>query len=191
MDIIRQSKLISIAITIMVLVLMAIGCSRLDLPSTPVAKRTISERLISPMDLSAWSDSALIISPDNKRVAYADKKGNRWFTVVDGIEGSNYDSVDRAYFSPDSQHVAYAAQLGDKWVMVVDGKESNKYDGIGRPYFSQDSEPVGYRASVTKIAYDAFGHGKPYDNLFVVVDGIEGKHYYGVSDPHFSSDNCM
>ena len=34
---------------------------------------------------------SLIFSPVSKRVAYYAKRGEKWFVVVDGVEGKEYD----------------------------------------------------------------------------------------------------
>ena len=41
--------------------------------------------------------------------------------VVDGTEGSHYDSVWGLIFSPDGKRVAYLASLNKKYFVVVDG----------------------------------------------------------------------
>jgi roadblock/LC7 domain-containing protein len=92
--------------------------------------------------------------------------GNKWFVVVDGKEGKQYDGiVGSPIFSPDGKRVAYAAVIGDKQFVVVDGKEGKQYDGIvGSPIFSPDSKRVAYAAVIG-------------DKQFVVLDGKEEKQY--------------
>lgn len=70
--------------------------------------------------------------------------GNKWFVVVDGKEGKQYDGiVGSPIFSPDGKRVAYAAVIGDKQFVVLDGKEEKQYDVIitirgGRIVFDSD-----------------------------------------------------
>ena len=91
-----------------------------------------SERPIAHINFSSWIKESLTVSPDNKRVAYAEKQGDKQFVVVDGKEGKAYDDIKiiTLIFSPDSKQVAYAAKLGHKWCAVVDGKEGKRYNGI-------------------------------------------------------------
>ncbi|HOK09763.1 MAG TPA: hypothetical protein PLJ10_08895, partial [Candidatus Hydrogenedens sp.] len=74
-----------------------------------------------------------IFSADSRRVAYSAKRGGKWFVVVDGEEGKEYDGIGAGslIFSPDSRRVMYSAGRGNKRFVVVDGEESKGYDGIG------------------------------------------------------------
>jgi hypothetical protein len=75
-------------------------------------------------------------SPDSRHMAYGARKGDKWFVVVDGIEGKKYDKLlfpssstsTSTVFSSDSQHVFYWASENNKWFTVVDGKEGKKHD---------------------------------------------------------------
>jgi Tol biopolymer transport system component len=113
---------------------------------------------------------SLTVSPDGKHFAYVARRGGKWFVVVDGKEGKEYDEIGEGtpIFSPDSKHFAYVARRGGRWFVVVDGKEGKEYDGIGKGtlVFSPDSK---------HLAYEAMRGGKS----FVVVDGKEGKEYFG------------
>ena len=55
--------------------------------------RVAAERLIAKIDVSTLAQASLKVSPDSKRVAYGAKVGNKWFVVVDGKEGKQYDKV--------------------------------------------------------------------------------------------------
>ena len=67
-------------------------------------------------------------------MAYAAKADNKWFVVVNGNEGKQYDGLGSPLlFSPDSKRMAYAAKASNKTFIVVDGKEGNQYDAIVTP----------------------------------------------------------
>src|SRR5678815_3020554 len=70
----------------------------------------------------------LIISPDQKHVAYAALRGGKWLAVHDGTEGKVYGKVIGLTFSPDSKHLAYVARRGDNLFIVQDSIESKEYD---------------------------------------------------------------
>src|SRR6185503_7914824 len=84
----------------------------------------------------------LLVSPDQKRVAYAAIRAAKWLVVVDGKESKSYDKVIGLTFSPDGQHLAHVARRGENFLVVRDGAESNGYDDIGEGSvtFSPDSQ---------------------------------------------------
>ena len=144
--------------------------------------RIVSERPITQISFSSWIQETFRVSPDNRRVAYVIKVGNKQCVVVDGKEEKQYDGIgaNSLIFSPDSKRVAYGARLGNNWFVVVDRKEKKQYDDIakGTPLFSPDSKRVAYgaREGVT---------------WFVVVDEKEEKQYddIGQGSPLFSPDS--
>jgi len=95
--------------------------------------------------------SALIFSPDGKRVAYVAIKGQKQMVVVDSQEGTEYDGILGAIaFSPNGQRVAFSAMRGKKKLVVVDGRESPpEYDEIGEGslVFSPDGKRIAYTAA--------------------------------------------
>lgn len=87
--------------------------------------RGVSEKLVAKVDTSSWTPESLEsfkVSPDNKRVAYVAKVGDKWFVVVDGEEGDQYDAIvgfggGRIIFdSADNLH--YLAMKGNKIYLV-------------------------------------------------------------------------
>ena len=96
------------------------------------AETISSEKLICKVDFSSGIAESLTVSPDNMHVAYGARKGNKWFVVVDGQEGKQYDGLTSGtpIFSPDNKRVAYGAMTEKKWFVVVDGQEGKQYDGI-------------------------------------------------------------
>lgn len=124
-----------------------------------------------------------VLSADGKHLAYAARKGEKWFVVTDGQQGGAYNNARDLVFSADGKHLAYAAQRGGKWFAVIDGRESEEFDEVkilsetsGRPVFS----PNGDRA-----AYSARKGGK----WFLVVDGQAGAPADHVTGPYFSQDS--
>ena len=159
----RQSKLFTVLLILALLGATVNGCSA----STPEANREVSESIIAQIDSSSWIQESFRVSPDNQRVAYVARVGNKQLVAVDGVEGKQYDGTSTPVFSPDSQRVAYAAQVGNKQLVVVDGVEGKQYDGTSTPVFSPDSQRVAYSVQVGS-------------KWLVVVDGVEGKQYGGI-----------
>lgn len=116
---------------------------------------------------------SLVLSPDGSRWAYAIRKRNDQFAVIDGKEGKAYRSVAALTFSADGQHVAYRAMLGNKLLIVVDGRESPGYGELGLPIFSPDGNSVAYGA----------GAGP---QKFIVLNGQIQTAYVDVSDPVYA-----
>lgn len=70
----------------------------------------------------------LAFSPDSKRVAYAASSNGKWFVVVNGVKGKEYDDIaGNIVFSPDSKHIAYAAKKNSKWFIVINNTEGKAY----------------------------------------------------------------
>ncbi len=81
-------------------------------------------------------------------LAFAVKKGPKWFAIVGGKESPGYDSISGMMLSPDRKRILYSALKGDKWVVVVDGVESPPYASVDaflrNGAFSSDSKHVYY-----------------------------------------------
>ena len=56
----------------------------------------------------------------------------RWYAVVDGKDGPDYDGIgaDGVAFSPDSRRFAYTPAHGADWPVVLDGVEIGTYEQI-------------------------------------------------------------
>ena len=81
----------------------------------------------------------MVFSDDSKRLAYGGRRGNRFFLVLDGKQGDEYDALGYFGFSQDGKHIAFTAKKGDKMVIVVDGKERATYDSVpAGPVFRAD-----------------------------------------------------
>jgi hypothetical protein len=100
---------------------------------------------------------------------YAARKGDKWFVVLDGQAGPEYDEIleGTPVFSSDGKRVAYGAGKGGKRFVVIDGQEGTMYDGIRNLVFSPDGKHL------------AYGAGKG-DKQLVVLDGQPVPDYDGV-----------
>jgi hypothetical protein len=82
--------------------------------------------------------------------AYAAKRGERWFVVVDGKEGPDYDKVVSLMFSPDGRKLVYRARNGTKrFVVVVDvAKREHRllpaYEMVFPEVFTADGRSIAY-----------------------------------------------
>jgi Tol biopolymer transport system component len=150
---------------------------------------------------------SVVVSPDSRRLAYVERRGDWWQVVLDGVAGKDYEigprdpnggllfflskrlSASYQYphpgrtlrFSPDSQRLAYVARHGRKLLVVVDGQEGSEHDGIADQclVFSPNSQ---------RVAYMAFSFANKWQ---MIVDGVEGKKYdcMGEGLPFFSADS--
>src|SRR5947209_5109493 len=75
-------------------------------------------------------ESLLHFSPNGRRMAYLARRGDRWFTVVDGVEPAEskpYEDAGYPDFSPDSRQLVFAARRAKQWFLVVKGVEGKAY----------------------------------------------------------------
>jgi len=116
----------------------------------------------------------LIFSPDGKRVACTAGVGDKLCVVVDGQEGTHYESIrnDTLIFSPDGRHLAYIARLDNKDVVVVNGEEQGRYLQVveGSLSYSPDSTHLAYAAAVRQGTW------------CVILDGKQGRQYDGFGE---------
>jgi hypothetical protein len=108
----------------------------------------------------AFMVSGMVFSDDSKRLAYGGRRGDKFFLVVDGEKGVDYDGLGYFGFSPDGRHIGYGAKKGDKFVIVVDGQERGEYGAVAAgPVFRSDGvleflaadKPSLYRVEVTNL----------------------------------------
>jgi hypothetical protein len=92
----------------------------------------------------------LIYSKDSSLYAYAARKGDNWFIVVNGKEGPAYDKVVRPLISSDGTFLVYRARKdGKRFVVVADKngttiKEQPAYDQVFDLHFTSDEKSVAY-----------------------------------------------
>ncbi|MBN1597001.1 MAG: hypothetical protein JW894_01800 [Bacteroidales bacterium] len=115
------------------------------------------------------SASGIVFSPDSKHWAYGATNNDKWFYVIDGVKGPDYDAILNYDFSPDSKHWVYGASVNDKWFYTFDGIKQPVYDGIMQIgiTFSPDSRHWAYGA-------------KNNDKWFYIIDGVKEPEYDGL-----------
>ncbi len=107
--------------------------------------------------------AGLEFSRDGSRLAYAAKRGDRWYVVSDGRESPGYERVGLPHFSADGAKLAFVALLDvGKRTVVVNGQAGPSYDVISGGLI--EFSPAGAR-----MAYGAVRDGKCY----VVSNGEE------------------
>lgn len=118
-------------------------------------------------------------SPDDRRLAYVARRGDKWFAVVDGEEGSPFEKVDLPEFTKDSRHFLYRANRGGKSVPVLDGKAGGEYDGwADGPWFSEAGGRVACAAirDGKQIPLVDGEEGNPHDEVRRIVFSKDGEH---------------
>lgn len=94
------------------------------IPETPPPSLGKLEVREIPIGRMISSRDDIQVSPDQRRVAFKVKKGEKEVVVIDGKEGQSYDLVRWGpFFSPDSQRVAFTATRNGLQFIVVDGVE--------------------------------------------------------------------
>lgn len=99
-----------------------------------------------------FAENRIVISPDNKRIAYAAQRDGKMVAVIDDAVGEPFDEVFDVRFSPDSRRVLYKAKLGGKEFIVENDKRGEPFDKV-MSYslvFSPDSATLAYWAEVEK-----------------------------------------
>ncbi len=92
----------------------------------------------------------LAYSKDSRFYAYAARRGDKWFIVVNGNEGPAFDRVISPVFSPDGEQLVYRARKDGKRFLVVSdtaGKTREQhpaYEMVFQPVFSADGKSVVY-----------------------------------------------
>ena len=158
---------------------MGIGLFALRLTSSQTRRATRRwTSCLGVRTVEAHVHARAMVSPDGRHVAYAGREGRRFFVVVDGKRGRDYDDLGGAvFFRPDSTRVVYSPSVGRRRAVVVNDEELGLYERIDDYsfVFSPDGRHLAYKAG------DA-------NNWFVVVDGRRGRAYAGVGRPVFAPD---
>lgn len=92
----------------------------------------------------------LVFNNDGSKHAYAARKGNRWFIVVNGVEGAEFDRVISPKFSPNGKYLVYRARKDGKRFVVIANKTGKiirkhpAYEQIFEVEFTSDGKSVAY-----------------------------------------------
>ncbi len=92
----------------------------------------------------------LVYSRDGRFHAYAARKGENWFAVVNGREGPAFDRVVSPVFSPDGKLLVYRARKDEKRFVVVanaSGKtlrQHPSYEQVFPVVFTGDGKSIAY-----------------------------------------------
>jgi WD40 repeat protein len=92
----------------------------------------------------------LVYSSDGAVSAFAARKGNSWFVVVNGTDGSAFDRVVSPKFSPDGKFLVYRARKdGKRFVVVADAsgkilRQLPTYEQVFDVQFTSDGTSVAY-----------------------------------------------
>jgi len=94
--------------------------------------------------------NGLIYSSDGSAHAYAARKDNNWFVVVNGVDGASFDRVISPKFSPNGKYLVYRARKDGKRFVVV-AKKTGKiirqhpsYEQVFDVEFTADGKSVAY-----------------------------------------------
>lgn len=92
----------------------------------------------------------LAYSRDGRFSAFAARRGEHWFIVVNGKEGPSFDRVVSPVFSRDGQRLVYRARKdGKRFLVVADTagrtiKQHASYEQVFQPAFSADGKSIVY-----------------------------------------------
>jgi len=154
---------------VVALAVLAAGCS-----SNPGAdlKRTVTKTAMT--ELKQEMPGEMVISSDNKRLAYTITEGDKQQIVVDGkIDSRKYSQIQLLMFSPNGKHLMYGVEKDKKWGVVLNGKESKLYDSVAG-LVCTDGTQVFIAEKNKKES--------------MVVNGKEGEFFANVLAPIFSPD---
>lgn len=105
----------------------------------------------SPRKHKEYEEAAnLVSSRDGNSWAYAARRGNTWFLVVNDAEGPAFDRIVNPVFSPDGKYVVYRARKeGKRFVVVADRdgrtvKTLPQYEQVFEVKFSDSGKLFGY-----------------------------------------------
>lgn len=127
-----------------------------------------------------------VFTPDGRHISYmanlgakeqmmGPSEGGKWFVVLDGKKGPEFDGFWWPVFKPAGETLAYSAREGKKELVIVDGKKIAEFDGVNGLTYSLDG---------SHMAYAAESGGK----WSVYVDATKGPEFDLVTGPHFSAD---
>jgi hypothetical protein len=185
-------------------------------PPLPTSLPGVTETLLATINYETWVGDTFVVSPDGRRIAYAQRRSDGHVMYLDGEPFGPYDGVQQMppVFAPDSSSLAFGVEVGDDRYMVAGELRFGPYEEVGVPVFASGGRGFAFKfrrdglesVSVSGEIQAAFDqvdnpHLSPNgDRLiysarrqaewFAVVDGIEGPAYDDVfipADP-FSPD---
>ncbi|MBI5740786.1 MAG: hypothetical protein HZA16_08690 [Nitrospirae bacterium] len=92
----------------------------------------------------------LVYGRDGGMHAYTARRGDKWFVVVNGKEGPEFDRVVTPALSTDGKYLVYRARKdGGRFVVVADpdGRTLNRhpaYEQVFQPVFTADGKSIAY-----------------------------------------------
>jgi hypothetical protein len=125
--------------------------------------------------------SDVALSRDGRRVAFAAKKGDGAYVVVDdGREGKTYRRATQVAFSPDGKRVVHNAVDGG-WCVMMDGRRvgpGHEMVFLSGLAFSPDGKRIAYSAKRLKrqVAIVDGQTGRMYDWVLGITFSPDGKH---------------
>jgi WD40-like Beta Propeller Repeat len=111
----------------------------------------LHEAFLNSKEKSKKYDEAVNLTySSDGRYAYAARKGQYWFVVVQGKEGPQFDRVVKPVFSADGKYLVYRARKdGKRFVVVADANgrtisQHHAYEQVFQPVFTADGTSVAY-----------------------------------------------
>ncbi len=111
----------------------------------------LHQSFVNSHDMGKMYDEAVSLTySKHGDYAYAARKGNSWFVVVNGKEGAGFDRVISPQFSPSGNHLAYRARKGGRqFVIIADrsGKTIRQhpaYDQVFDVTYTADGKSIAY-----------------------------------------------
>jgi hypothetical protein len=103
----------------------------------------------------------------------------KWFVVVDGKKGEEYDEVLWPEWDPTGKSVAYKARLGRIWYLVQDGVRRLEGEEISAFVFRPDGGDIActVRRGGRSIVVAAGKEGEPFDSVEYLGYSRDGKRF--------------
>jgi Tol biopolymer transport system component len=131
----------------------------------------------------------LVFRNGGRDYGFVARKDGREVAVVNGVQGTLYESVSKPFFAPDGR-IVYAARLNDKWVIISGKQVSFSFDSTNPgPVVGSDgkmlaftelrSDTQKYSLRVCTIEMKECVKGKDYDSLSDILSDMSSlRHVY-------------
>ncbi len=124
---------------------------------------------VKSKEYDAIVPASLLLSPDNKGIAFIAVQDANYFVIRDEAAFGPYLSVSEIAFSPDGSKLAWCAEITQgESALFVDGKRKHK-GAAGNICFSPDGKRMAF------IAYFAPGRDEAKKPNTVMIDGKKGE----------------